>query len=427
MLTKLMAAVCACVLAGGVLLAQNAPQRGRIKKVDLEKGLVTITTTEGKDVEATIVPQSMIRGADNQEIASFKEKGLPAGTNVMFRAEERGGKNVLVGLRLQGQGEAKQKASGKSAGDRFNVAPAPPPRESVGVKPLTELGTEKYKGESGGLYGKGSNEPPATQQEAAKKAADRIQPLDAQGKPSFGGKIVLLSVGMSNTTQEFSFFKRLADNDPLKSERVVIVDGAQGGQAAEQWTDPTNDVGKRVWGTVDQRLKAADATQEQVQVVWIKQALIAQGRFGEFPAHAKKLEADLVTILQQLKRHFPNLQLAYLSSRIYAGYATTPLNPEPFAFEGAFSVRWVIDSQVSGDAKLNADAARGEVKAPVVLWGPYLWGDGTTPRKDGLVWNRDDFAGDGTHPSESGRKKVADLLVKFFQTDAYARGWYLRK
>jgi len=331
---------------------------------------------------------------------------------------------VLEG-ELVGQ-DAAQKAK-KGAAQRFNVAPAPPPRQSVGVKPLTELGAGTYKGETGGLYGKGSNEPPPPQQEAAQKAAARIQPLDGQGKPSASGKIGLLSVGMSNTTQEYSMFKRLADSDPLKSDRVVIVDGAQGGQAAEQWTDPMNETGKRVWGTVDQRLKAAEVTSEQVQVVWIKQALIAQGRFGEFPAHAKKLETDLVAILQQLKQHFPNLQLAYMSSRIYAGYATTPLNPEPFAYEGAFSVRWVIDSQASGDPKLNADAVRGEVKAPVVLWGPYLWGDGTTPRKDGLVWNRDDFAGDGTHPNESGRKKVAELLLKFFQTDSYAKGWYLRK
>jgi hypothetical protein len=336
---------------------------------------------------------------------------------------------ILTASILAGPGvgqETSQKGK-KGAAQRFNVAPAPPPRESVGVKPLTELGSETYKGESGGLYGKGSNEPPPRLQEVAKKAAARIQPLDAKGQPSASGKIGLLSVGMSNTTQEFSFFKRLAESDPLKSDRVVIVDGAQGGQAAEQWTDPTNETGKRVWGTVDQRLKAADVTSEQVQVVWIKQALIAQGRFGEFPAHAKKLETDLVTILQQLKQHFPNLQLAYLSSRIYAGHATTPLNPEPFAYEGAFSVRWVIDSQVSGDPKLNADAARGEVKAPVAIWGPYLWGDGATPRKDRLVWNRDDFAGDGTHPSESGRKKVADLLLKFFQTDPYAKGWYLKK
>src|SRR5262245_966475 len=333
---------------------------------------------------------------------------------------------LLVGLPLAGKEKAQPKAGGK--GDqRFNVGPAPPPRDSIGVKPLTELGTDNYKGESGGLYGNGSNEPPAVQQEAAKRAAARIQPLHASGKPSPGGKVGLLSVGMSNTTQEFSLFKRLSDSDPSRSERVVVIDGAQGGQAAEQWTDPDSDVGKKVWGTVDQRLKAAGVTSEQVQVVWIKQALIAQGRFGEFPAHAKKLESDLVTTLQQLKRYFPNLQLAYLSSRIYAGYATTPLNPEPYAYEGAFSVRWIIDSQVKGEPKLNADPTRGEVKSPVVLWGPYLWGDGTTPRKDGLVWNRDDLVDrDGTHPSESGRKKVADLLLKFFQTDPYATTWYLK-
>jgi hypothetical protein len=125
---------------------------------------------------------------------------------------------------------------------------------------------------------------------------------------------------------------------------------------------------------VDQRLKAAGVANAQVQVVWIKQALIAEAQFGEFPAHARKLESDLVTTLQLLKQRFPNLQLAYLSSRIYAGYATTSLNPEPYAYEGAFSIRWIIDAQVKGDPKLNADAARGPVQSPVVLWGPYLLG-----------------------------------------------------
>ena len=155
---------------------------------------------------------------------------------------------------------------------------------------------------------------------------------------------------------------------------------------------------------------------------------VGQARFGEFPAHAKKLESDLVITLQLLKTRFPNLQIAYLSSRIYAGYATTSLNPEPYAYEGAFSIRWIIDAQVSGEAKLNADAAKGEVKAPVVLWGPYLWGDGTMPRTDGLVWNRDDLVErDGTHPSDSGRKKVADMLMKFFHSDPSATNWYLKR
>jgi hypothetical protein len=329
---------------------------------------------------------------------------------------------VLFLLTLPGLAFAQQ------AGRRqLGAPPAPPPRESIGVKPLTELGDGTYKDESGGLYGQGRNEPPEEHRHAAATAAAQIRPLDRQGQAAADGKVVLFAIGMSNTTQEFSAFKRLADADPQKSTHVVIVDGAQGGKAAEQWTDPKSEVGSQVWGTADARLQAAGVTPGQVQIVWIKQALIAQGRFGEFPAHAKKLQADLTTILQISQRHFPNLRLAYLSSRIYAGYATTALNPEPYAYEGAFSVRWVIDSQIQGDPRLNYDPQRGEVTAPVVLWGPYLWGDGVNPRQtDGLVWKREDFREDGTHPSDSGRQKVADLLLNFFRTDAYARPWYVQ-
>ena len=45
----------------------------------------------------------------------------------------------------------------------------------------------------------------------------------------------------------------------------------------------------------------------------------------------------MATILNMAKERYPNLRVAYLSSRIYAGYATTPLNPEPYAYESAFS------------------------------------------------------------------------------------------
>ena len=39
------------------------------------------------------------------------------------------------------------------------------------------------------------------------------------------------------------------------------------------------------------------------------------------------------------------------------------------------------------------------------------------PRKlDGLVWLKEDVSTkDGTHPSDSGREKVANLLLDFFQ------------
>lgn len=293
-------------------------------------------------------------------------------------------------------------------------------------KPLDEMSAQdKYKGEDGGLYGGGRNEPPEAHQAAAQKELAKIATLDSDGKPAKDGKIVLLSVGMSNTTQEFSAFKAAADRDAAKSPDLVIVDGAQGGQAAAQWAGAD----KKTWGVVEQRLKAAGVTAAQVQVAWIKQAEISPGNLGDFPAHAQKLQSDLVVALNLMKEKFPNLRVAYLSSRIYAGYATTKLNPEPYAYESAFAVRWLIRDQIKGEASLQYDPAKGAVKSPLLLWGPYLWANGAAKRKrDGLSWERKDLSDkDGTHPSDSGRQKVAEQLLGFFKTDAGARTWFLKK
>ena len=163
-------------------------------------------------------------------------------------------------------------------------------------------------------------------------------------------------------------------------------------------------------------------------MVWVKQAEAGPSRLGDFPAHARTLQSHLAGAMNILKQTFPNLRIAYLSSRIYAGYATTPLNPEPYAYESAFAVRWLIEDQIKGAPQLNYQAARGEVKAPLLLWGPYLWADGETPRKsDGLVYKREDLSDrDGTHPSPSGREKVAQMLLKFLKSDPTARPWFTR-
>jgi len=312
-------------------------------------------------------------------------------------------------------------------------------KETTGLTPLTEMTEGFYKDQTGGLYGNGKNNPPDSHQKAATKELSQIQPLDAQGKPavrlagepSKTGKIVLISLGMSNTTQEFSFFKKLADDDPNKSPDVVIIDCAQGGQAANDWAYPEKRARKdrpSPWEVMDERLKKANVTDAQVQVVWLKQAQKNPAGLGEFPEHAKSLQNDTAEILRKLKKKFVNLRIAYLSSRIYAGYATTALNPEPYAYESGFSVRWLIEEQIKGAPELNYDPTKGEVKSPLLLWGPYFWGDGIKPRKsDGLVWNREDFAGDGTHPSMSGRQKVAEMLLKFFKTDPNASMWFLKR
>jgi hypothetical protein len=302
---------------------------------------------------------------------------------------------------------------------------AAPPKWTGHLTPLTELGTATYRGEDGGLYGGGRNEPPQAHFEAAMKESAKIRPLDAEGNPSEDGKIGLLSVGMSNTTMEYAPFKQLADADPAKSVKVIVLDGAQGGQTAMRWADPKS----ALWQKVNERMKAAGLSARQIQVAWMKQAEAGPAQHGDFPKHAKQLQGNLVKSLANLKETFPNLRIVYLSSRIYAGYATTMLNPEPYAYEEAFAMRWVIQDQIAGRPELNYDPARGAVKSPLLLWGPYLWADGETPRQaDGLIYTREDLSsGDGTHPADSARAKVAHLLLNFLKTDSTAKSWFVGK
>lgn len=308
---------------------------------------------------------------------------------------------------------------GRYIADRLQTASRP----SIGLKPLTEMSAaDDHSGEHGGLYGGGRNEPPVSHLMAAKAAGAKITPLNVDGKPVSDGAIGFVSISMSNATMEFSLFKELADRDDRKSPRVVIVDCAQGGQAMAQWVDPD----ARAWIEADRRLAAATLGGKQVQVAWIKLANVRPT--GDLADHGPKLYDDTLAVLQNAKRRFPNLQIAYLGSRIYGGYANTPLNPEPYAYEGAFAVRWLIQDQVKGAAPLRYDEAVGPAHVPLLLWGPYLWADGTIPRKsDGLTWERTDLAADGVHPSESGRRKVADMLLRYFTTDALAKSWFAQR
>jgi hypothetical protein len=324
---------------------------------------------------------------------------------------------------------AKAALQKKQAGAQKGVSAAG--KDSMGLTPLTDLaGEAQYKGQDGGLYGGGRNGPPEAHLRAALEASRKVRPLDAEGQPAPDGKVGLISVGMSNTTQEFRAFMRLAGDDADKSPSVVTVDGAQGGMEASAWADPekvTRAGRPDPWAVLDQRLNQAGVTARQVQVAWIKQARANPAALGEFPKHAEVLRDNLAVIVRKLRERFPNLRLVYLSSRIYAGYASTPLNPEPYAYESAFAVRWLIGDQAEGKPDLNPDTEKGEVRAPLLLWGPYLWADGVKGRKaDGLVWTREDLAGDGTHPGDDGQRKVAELLLKFFRTDLTAKGWFLK-
>jgi hypothetical protein len=316
--------------------------------------------------------------------------------------------------------KAHMQANGKI--DRQQWIKEHPARESTGLIALPDLGKGIYQGEEGGLYPGGVNTPPPAHLKAGLALARKIVPLDADGHPSASGKIVLISVGMSNTTMKFQTFQKIAAQENGLNPKLVLVDGAQGGQVA--WVTATPKM--PFWEVVDQRLAAANVTSNQVQAAWILQA--NPGPFRPFPAEAKELTGNLVDTLHVMHDKFPNLKITYLSSRTYGGYATSPLNPEPFAYESGFSVKWLIADQIAGKPELNYNPSKGQVRAPWIAWGPYVWADGVTPNKDGLSYVRSDYGEqDGTHPSDSGKMKVATRLLAFLKTDATSKSWFLAK
>lgn len=320
--------------------------------------------------------------------------------------------------------------------------------------PIPDM-TAPYKGEDGGLYGGGKNEPPEAHRAAYWKEAEKIVPRDAEGAPTAGGKVGFITIGFSNPSIESTDFKRVADADPQKSPRVVIVNGCIGGRSAVMWAwdgaavllkaeqerlDKEMDVvrmpkgvrrssglEKDTWPTLAKRIEEAGLSPKQVQVAWLKHVEANPKPLGEFPAHARALQADITAILQIARHHYPNLRVVYLSSRTFGGWSGRESgSPEPYAYESGFGTRWIVQSQIKGDAELNYDPARGEVKAPLVLWGPYLWACGNIPRKlDGMVWSENDVRADRLHPNEAGCRKTTALLLGFFKTDAGARRWFL--
>ncbi len=393
--------------------AQRQPpgkiQRGTLASVDAEKLRVTVKA-DGKEITATADEQTRFfeaKGATAKEkLQSFK-----AGADVIFVIQPKDGMNYLFGIRLAVAGNV-----GKG-GKPFTKV------DSSKLVPIDELGARLYNGHMGGFYPDGKNERPAAHDALGKSLAAKVVLLDGAGKPNPDGKIVMLSVGMSNTAQASQGFAQALASTKNKNPALVFVNGAQGGMTAARIQDPgDNASGAKYWAVVEQQLRKAGVTPAQVQVVWIKQA--DAGPSQGFPAYAKTLEAELARIVRVLPKRFSNIKMVYLSSRTYAGYARSPLNPEPYAYESAFSVKWLIERQIKGEADLNCDPKKGAVQAPWLAWGPYLWANGETKRADGFFYVESDFAKDGTHHSGEGSRKIGAHMLRFFETDATTRPWF---
>ena len=326
--------------------------------------------------------------------------------------------------------------------------PPPPPPKPVVIGPptdtvkisLTDLLARTYYGNAGGLYPGGINQPPSDHDSAARARRTAIKPLDVNGDESPFGKYVLISIGMSNTTQEWcseksgppcapwTFMGKAATDPSVNHYALVIVNGAADGQDAPAWTSPSSPAYDRIKVA---RLAPLGLSENQVQAAWVKlQDPKPSISLPADSADAYVFLTNLGQVLRALRIRYPNLRIVFLSSRIYGGYATTDLNPEPYAYESGFSIKWAIESQINEMRGLPGNPRAGTLNytkksAPLIVWGPYLWADGTIPRSDGVVWNRADFEDDGTHPSQSGETKVAGMLMDFFKNSPFARCWFV--
>ena len=273
-----------------------------------------------------------------------------------------------------------------------------------------------------GLYPGGTNAPPAAHFALAMDAASRVVTRDTAGNPSSSGYIGWISIGMSNTTQEFSTFELQEDGRIGRNPRLVLVDCAYPGKSADLIKNPA----EPYWSIVASKIAAAGLDPDQIQVAWLKEA---EGTVPDtsFTLHADTLQAHLRVIVRHLRDVFPKLELCYIASRTYGGYNSNPARSEPLSYETGFAVRGLIEEQMSGSALLNADPDVGPVESPVLLWGPYIWTNGVIPRSsDGLVWTSGgtgDVEGDGIHPSANGELKVANMIRLFFNVEPTAGLW----
>lgn len=294
---------------------------------------------------------------------------------------------------------------------------------TVPIVPLTDLATATYFGEEGGLYAGGSNVRPPAHDTDGTIFAKGIVPLDANGNYSPTGKYVLLGIGESTALDEFTEFLSLARYDPALNSSLVLVDGAQGGATPHLLAS----LSSPYWSTIQNNyLPDQGVTANQVVAVWIEDTNGITS--GTFPHDMAGMQTDYETVMNNVHTLFPNLKLAYFSSRIYAGYSNgvAKIDPEPYAYEAGFAVKNAIGDQINGNLNLNYNPNLGPVMAPWMSWGPYYWANGLLPRSDGLVWTCQDLQADGTHPSSpSGELKVAGRLLNFFKTDDTTTAWFL--
>ncbi len=306
-------------------------------------------------------------------------------------------------------------ASGTAVSQCLTLPINPPPLDST-VLPLPVLGTGMYKDRQGGLYPDGLNDPPEAHRAFIRDATTKIKPTAPDSLIGF------LALGISNAAQEFGAFLHDQNANADRNARIVFVDGTEGGQDVEHSIDVDENFLNGYWLNVADKVAAAGLTPEQVRVVWLKTT--SKLHTADFNKQTAKIRTELVTLMRIIKTHYPEVQITYVSSRIFGGYVDPPT--EPHDYEEGFAFKQLIEDQINF-ADPNVNFLTGSV--PLILWGPYIWSNADLQPYESLMWCPEDYEEGGTnrHPNETGEQKVADALTNFFSNDRMTRRWWFKE
>jgi hypothetical protein len=340
---------------------------------------------------------------------------------------------------------------GAPTGANCSVIDYDVPQTTTPMVALNDLGTGTYdpfgatcpepEGCEGGLYPGGVNTDSGTHladgisigSSTNGWAGAGILPRDTNGDVDMtNGVIIFMGLGESATQQPFNDFMNLANGEPSRNPKVVIINGALGDETASNLCSITAGYLSTVLDYVIPFY--GKYSPNQVQAVWLD--TVDSGNVSGFSGDAETIQGEMENgvaqnckpgALNNLVNDFPNLKIAYLGATNYTGYAegVSTVLPEPQSYDESWADKWMIEDQINGTC-CNYNSANGTVTAPWMAWGYYYWANGLLAREDGTYWSCQDLSNDGIHPTyPSGHLKIASGLLNFLKTDPTATPWFL--
>ena len=202
--------------------------------------------------------------------------------------------------------------------------------------PLPELGSDTYLNQQGGLYPGGSNTPPVSYFNS------QIQP--AYNTLNNDNHIVMLCLGMSNLTHACDALIDVVNSSTNVNPALKIVNAGQPGRAQQAWDGGSSG---QVWENANKVLSQQGETPAAVDVVVYFNAW-GYPNEPDFVTYAQTMQNSLEITMSTIASVYPNTKLAYVTSREYAGYVVTDLNPDPWAYWDGFAFKWLVADRING-------------------------------------------------------------------------------